>query len=145
MPPRSSNVTYMATAHPASTHLITHSSPYQTFLRVAALPKGLSEFAVISDLLALVTILDPGPDVQVGTNDDTTRTLRNIDLIYESDRVDLEPNSPDDALDLSLISPTVNSAIGACIGWIKFSGGPTKNIPSTFIPLVDARCAVRLC
>ena len=91
-----------------SKRLLKVDGAFTDLIDVAAIPKGLSEFEVISDLRADASVLDPGRDGAFGTNDDFIRELDNIDLIYRDGRPDAEPNSPDGAIELSPESPIVS-------------------------------------
>ncbi|MCA9213919.1 MAG: hypothetical protein KDB27_12695, partial [Planctomycetales bacterium] len=89
--------------------LLKADGAFTDLIGVAAIQKGLLEIEVISDLRALGTVLDPGRDGQFGTNDDTVRTLDNIDLIYDNQRGDQEPDTPDGAIELTPISPIITN------------------------------------
>ena len=90
-----------------ATELLKLDGPFTDLIDVAAIPKGMSEFEVISDLRADASVLDAGPDGSFGTNDDFVRDLANIDLIYPIDTFDPEPDTPDGAIELSPLSPIV--------------------------------------
>ena len=107
-----------------SKRLLKVDGAFTDLIDVATIPKGLSEFEVISDLRARASILDPGRDGAFGTNDDFVRDLDNIDLIYPNDRPDAEPNTPDGAIELSPETPFVSDRALSEIGdedWYKWT------------------------
>lgn len=102
--------------------------PFTDLTGFAALLKDLTEFEVISDLRIDASVVDPGRDGIVGTNDDFVRELESVDLIYPIARDEIDSDSPNDAIELS---PEVPFVTGRTLDspddedWYKFVA-PTR-------------------